>query len=135
MADQTTILAIDPGRVKCGVAVVARGLEPQTMHRAVVPADQIGQLAAELCGQYSPDLILIGNGTTASDVAAAVRTLGVPVRIVDESRTSLDARTRYFKQNPPRGLRRLIPASLQSPPAPIDDYVAVILAERYLAQL
>ncbi|HKM17981.1 MAG TPA: pre-16S rRNA-processing nuclease YqgF, partial [Limnochordia bacterium] len=34
--------------------------------------------------------------------------------------------------HPPRGWRRLLPVSLQTPPVPIDDYVAVILAQRYL---
>ena len=34
--------------------------------------------------------------------------------------------------NPPRGWRRLLPVSMQMPPEPYDDYVAVILAQRFL---
>ena len=37
----------------------------------------------------------------------------------------------YWREHPPRGLMRLIPVTMQVPPVPVDDYVAVILAERY----
>ena len=32
----------------------------------------------------------------------------------------------------PKGIARLIPKGMRTPPEPIDDYAAVILAERYL---
>ena len=134
MAEPATVLAIDPGRSKCGIAVVTGGTEPEVLHRAVVPTDQITQVLAELAARHRLDLILIGNGTTSSEAAQAAETVAVPVELVDERLTSVEARKRYFAQNPPRGLRRLIPTSLQTPDRPYDDYVAVILAERYLAQ-
>jgi hypothetical protein len=56
----------------------------------------------------------------------------VPLRAVDEHGTTLRARARYFTDHPPRGWRRLIPRSLQTPPEPYDDYVAVLLAEAAL---
>ena len=37
-------------------------------------------------------------------------------------------------QATPRGLRRLLPTSMQVPPVPVDDFVAVILGTRYLAR-
>lgn len=131
MAERGTVLAIDPGRSKCGIAVVTGGTEPEVLHRAVVPTDQITQVLADLAARHRLDLILIGNGTTSSEAAQAAETVGVPVELVDERLTSVEARKRYFAQNPPRGLRRLIPTSLQTPDRPYDDYVAVILAERY----
>jgi hypothetical protein len=36
---------------------------------------------------------------------------------------------------PPQGLTRLIPQGLRVPPRPIDDIVAILLIERYLAQI
>jgi RNase H-fold protein (predicted Holliday junction resolvase) len=132
MAEPTTVLAIDPGRSKCGIAVVTGGTEPEVLHRAVVPTDQITQILTQLSSRHRLDVILIGNGTTASQAAEAAQNVGVPVELVDERLTSVEARKRYFAENPPRGLRRLIPASLQTPGQPVDDYVAVILAERYL---
>ena len=55
------------------------------------------------------------------------------ITLVDEHLTTLEARARYFVEHPPTGLKRLLPVSMQVPPEPYDDYVAVILGERFLA--
>jgi RNase H-fold protein (predicted Holliday junction resolvase) len=133
-ADRRIVMAIDPGRCKCGVAVVAGGAEIEVLHRAVVETEGIGEAMADLSTRYEPRVILIGNGTTAAGVAKAAQELGLPVELVDERLTSMEARRRYFAENPPRGLRRLIPTSLQTPPQSCDDYAAVILAQRYLTK-
>ena len=127
-------MAIDPGRCKCGVAVVAGGTEIEVLHRAVVQAEAVREAMADLSARYAPEVILIGNGTTAAGVAKAAQELGLRVELVDERLTSMEARRRYFAENPPRGLRRLIPTSLQTPPQSCDDYAAVILAQRYLTK-
>ncbi len=135
-------MAIDPGSAKCGVAVVRRASGPaaasaeafEVVYRDVVKAARIGPVIAELVSRFCPEATLIGNGTTASDVVDTAKQVGAPqVTLVDEKFSSLVARKRYFRENPPRGLRRLIPISLQTPDRPYDDYVAVILAERYLS--
>jgi hypothetical protein len=36
---------------------------------------------------------------------------------------------------PPQGLKKLIPQGMRLPPVPIDDIVAILLIERYLAGL
>jgi RNase H-fold protein (predicted Holliday junction resolvase) len=133
--ERATVLAIDPGSCKCGVAVVAGGAMVEVLYRAVVQAEAVHDTIADLTDRYAPDAILLGNGTTSAAVAKAARESGLRVELVDEKFTSVEARARYFKQNPPRGLRGLIPVSLQTPPQPYDDYVAVILAERYLTSL
>lgn len=130
--EHMVVIAIDPGRCKCGVAVV-RGVAAEVLQRVVVPTDRVRETLADLCARYHPDVILLGNGTTSAGIAKVVEELGLRVELVDEKLTSLAARRRYFVENPPRGLRRLIPTSMQTPPEPCDDYVAVILAERYLA--
>jgi len=134
MAD--VVLAIDPGREKCGVAVVERGPDGgfRAVYRAAPDVESAPALIAEAARQYKPDVILVGDGTNSAAFVRAVEGLGpASVKVVDEKFTTLQARCRYFAENPPRGLRRLIPISLQTPPRPFDDYVAVILAERFLA--
>jgi len=73
---------------------------------------------------------VLGDGTAAKIVedALAKSASNIPVRKVDESHTSEQARALYIEQNPPRGLKKLIPRTLRVPDAPYDDYVAVILA-------
>ena len=126
------VLAIDPGRMKCGVAVVRRSHE--VVCHDVVDSAIIGQIISELAGTYKPGAIVIGDGTGSDDVVSIARKLALaPVEVIDEKFTSLLARKRFFKENPPKGLRRLVPISLQNPPRAFDDYVAVILAENYFA--
>ncbi|MCE5315500.1 MAG: pre-16S rRNA-processing nuclease YqgF [Armatimonadota bacterium] len=132
-----TILAIDPGRSKCGVAVVRAAVElprnVEILHKSVIESARLGETVIELCRRYDPDVIIIGNGTTSAQAAKTISEVDLcPIEMVDEKFTSVLARKRFFKDNPPRGLKRLIPISLQTPDRPCDDYVAVILAERYI---
>jgi hypothetical protein len=50
---------------------------------------------------------------------------------VDESHTSEQARRRYVNEKPAHGWRRLLPKALRTPETPYDDYVAILLAERW----
>ena len=87
------VLAVDPGREKCGVAVLAA--DGTVLLQEVVPTAQL----------------------------------------VDEYRTTDEAKAAYWTAHPPRGWRRLIPRGMLVPPVPVDDFVAVILAQRYLTEV
>jgi hypothetical protein len=123
-------MAIDPGRGRCGVAVC----DPAGVRaRAVVSPDELPRLAGEWQARYGVTDAVIGDRTGSAAVAHSLeRVLTVPLRAVDEQGTTLRARARYFTDHPPRGWRRLVPRSLQTPPEPYDDYVAVLLAEAAL---
>ncbi|MFB3882678.1 MAG: hypothetical protein ACE149_15535 [Armatimonadota bacterium] len=128
------VIAADPGRGKCGIAVVLRNGE--VAHRAVVPAAELAERIAELLGLYPSATVVLGNRTGAREAEAAIQArCGVRPVFVDESGSTLEGRRRYFRDNPRRGWRRLVPIGLQTPPRPYDDFVAVVLAERYLKAL
>lgn len=130
------VLAIDPGTAKCGLAIVRRssGAGTNILHHSVVSRDQLEPTIRELVSQYSPGVILMGNGTACRECEQTAERLGVgPMTLVDEKFSTLLARKLYFQHNPPRGLRRLIPTSLQTPDRPYDDYVAIILARSFLS--
>lgn len=127
------ILAVDPGRAKCGIAVVDDSgavLEKKVVDRAGLKAE-VGAMKAK----HAPDVLVIGDSTGTREALAELRDLFAEDRIhqVDERNSTLEGRYRYFDENPPRGLWRLVPLSLRYPPVPFDDYVAVILAERFIA--
>ncbi len=129
------VMAIDPGRAKCGVAIASAapaGDGIAVLYRGVIETAGLIREASELMSRFHPDALIIGNGTASSDAARALGGLGAPVTLVEEQGTTLLARKRFFRENPPRRLRRLIPTSFQTPGVPYDDYVAEILAERYL---
>lgn len=126
-----TVLGLDPGTRKCGFALLAR-LDGPPEALGIVPLEELAaQLRAVLAGR-SVDVAAIGRGTNAEQVAATVAALGLRVSLVDERGTTLLARSRFFRDHPPRGWRRLIPQGMLLPDRPIDDYAAVLIAERFL---
>lgn len=128
---QPCVLAIDPGRAKCGLAVVQR--DGTALFQAVVPTESLLAQTQELSLTYRPRAIVIGNGTGSKPLLLELQAAGLPAPLVpvDEAYTSQAARVRYLDLNPPRGWQRLLPKSLRTPPVAYDDYVALILAERY----
>lgn len=130
------VVAVDPGRDKCGVAVVdAWG---RVAEKAVVDTADLAHVISELVRrrEYKVAAVVVGDRTGARDTVRRLTDAGVSkdlIHLVDEHRSSEIGRRRYWRDNPPRGWRRLIPVGLQVPPGPYDDYVAVELACRYLS--
>ncbi|MGC4045359.1 MAG: hypothetical protein QM758_16330 [Armatimonas sp.] len=120
------VLAIDPGSHKCGLGIVSpKGI----LHREIAATEALAERVNALRNQFTPSVILMGNGTRSVALEAA---LGVEIVRVPESHTTERARQRYWQENPLQGLARLWPTSLRTPPGPVDDWVAVILAEDWL---
>ncbi|MBE9190760.1 pre-16S rRNA-processing nuclease YqgF [Gloeocapsopsis crepidinum LEGE 06123] len=133
---QPTILGFDPGRDKCGIAVM--GLDRTLYCHQVVLATEAIAAIEQLRQQFPISLIVIGDQTTAKNWKQKLVTkLSEPPSIVmvDERYTSLEARDRYWQMFPPQGLQQLLPRGLRQPPKPIDDIVAILLIERYLSRL
>lgn len=126
-----TVLSIDPGREKCGIAVVT---ESGVLRKEVIATSGMPSIVPSLISEFPIAIIIIGNGTGGRAMAESLRTivLQIPIELVDETLSTMNARKKFFKENPPKGLRRLIPLGLLVPDRPYDDYVAVILAENYL---
>jgi RNase H-fold protein (predicted Holliday junction resolvase) len=126
------IIGVDPGTRKCGLAVLAALGEPPAVLEVVELAALPGRLAA-LASQHGVELAAIGRGTNVSAVVRAVEGAGLRHVLVDERETTLRARARFFADHPPRGWRRLVPRGMLLPDRPIDDYAALLIAERYLS--
>ena len=129
----STLLAVDPGREKCGLAVVDGNA---VLARGVVARDQLTAAVRSWKGRFAISEVVVGNRTAAEEVTALVRLElpGLPVSLADETGTTLEARRLYFAEHPRRGWRRLLPVGLQVPPEPYDDYAAVVVARRRLAR-
>lgn len=132
-----TIIAVDPGRAKCGVAVVTGPDPVRCIHRAVVETTRLVVDLAALMRRFpGVKTIIIGAGTGSAPLRRALRSTftGLTVTPVDEHGSSERARARFLKENVPAGWRRLIPAGLRTPEIPYDDYVAIILAEEWFSE-
>lgn len=130
------IVALDPGREKCGIAVVHK--QQGMLMKDVIQTNELTIKIQELITQYNIRQIVIGDGTSSREVKQSLETIKIEdgplsISFIDERHSTDEARQRYWAENPPRGLKRLIPITMQVPPKPVDDYVAVILAERYFS--
>ncbi|MGF1492574.1 MAG: pre-16S rRNA-processing nuclease YqgF [Microcoleaceae cyanobacterium] len=140
------ILGFDPGRDKCGIAVVDAEVDTDgqvaelstqsVIFHHVVAADEVIPVFQSICQRFLIDKIVMGNQTTSrlwqQKLQGALPDLPT-ITLVNERYSSLEARDRYWQMYPPNGLTRLIPQGMRTPPRPIDDIVAIILVERYLA--
>lgn len=131
-----TVLAIDPGRAKCGVALVRRTEDNliQLLWHEITPTVSLEDCLSRVPDEHPYNLVIVGAGTRSRQVVERLRERlpSIGVLVVDETDSTQQARERYWEHNPRRGLRRLLPASLQVPPVPVDDYAALVLAERVL---
>ncbi|WP_421654913.1 pre-16S rRNA-processing nuclease YqgF [Leptothermofonsia sp. ETS-13] len=135
-SDQPVILGFDPGRRKCGLAVM--GVDRTLRYHEVVVTESAIATIQTLRQQFPISIVVMGDQTTAKDWKQRLTTeLEDPLRVVlvDERHSSLEARDRYWKMYPPKGIYRLIPKALRRIPRPIDDIVAILLIERYLERL
>ncbi|MBF2077995.1 MAG: pre-16S rRNA-processing nuclease YqgF [Synechococcales cyanobacterium T60_A2020_003] len=127
------ILGFDPGRQKCGLAVVTT--DKFVLSHQIVNAEEAIATLQTLYQQFPVITLVMGDQTTAQEWKQKIQT-GVEevgdIVLVDERYTSLEARDRYWEMYPPRGLTQIIPKGMRTPPRPIDDIVAILLVERYL---
>lgn len=129
------IIAVDPGREKCGIAVV-RSSEEAVLQQ-VVETTELVSCVRKLAEQFDTLTVVLGDGTAHKQAEDELTSIQVgdkllTVELVDEKHSTEEARHLYWKYNPPKGLKRLLPVSMQVPPEPVDGYVAIILAHRYL---
>jgi RNase H-fold protein (predicted Holliday junction resolvase) len=133
---QPVILGFDPGRQKCGLAVM--GLDRRLYYHEVIPATEAIATIQLLQQQYPISFLVMGDQTSAKEWRQnIIDGLAEPLRIVpvDERYSTLEARDRYWQMYPPQGLAKLIPQGMRTLPRAIDDIVAILLIERYLGQL
>jgi RNase H-fold protein (predicted Holliday junction resolvase) len=125
------ILGFDPGKDKCGIAV--RSSTGKIYTHEVVASEEAIDYLISLCQKYPIELLVMGNQTTSKvwqqKIAAKIN---IPLSLVDERNSTLEARDRYWQMFPPKGLQKLIPQGMRLPDRPIDDIVAILLIERHL---
>jgi RNase H-fold protein (predicted Holliday junction resolvase) len=102
--------------------------------REVVKTEEVPCKLRDVALTAPYTMVIIGGGTSSRPLVEKIREEmpSMGILMVDERDTTLQARERYWEHNKRTGWRKLLPASMQNPPAPVDDFVALILAERVL---
>jgi RNase H-fold protein (predicted Holliday junction resolvase) len=125
-------LGIDPGRSKTGLALVNGAGKIVKLH--IAESQNIDNEIVEFIKNSCPVHIVLGNGTNSRNIGESVKRVlpDVLVAVVEEAHSTEEARALYWQENPPKGLKKLIPLGMLVPPAPLDAYAAVILVRRFL---
>lgn len=125
-------LAIDPGREKTGIAIL--NIDGNVLEHKIISSENLIQQIKKLIFAYAINLIVMGNGTSSKTKYKLLKQeiKNIKIELINEYRTTDEARKLYFKENPPKGLKRLIPLGMQVPPVPVDDYAAIAIGKKYL---
>ena len=125
-------LGIDPGRSKTGLALVDGNGKIISLH--IAESQNINNEILEFTKENCPAQIVLGNGTNSRNICEAVQNVlpNIAVTVVEEAHSTEEARVLYWEENPPQGLKKLVPMGMLVPPIPLDAYAAVILVRRFL---
>jgi len=126
------LMGIDPGRNKCGVAVLTD--EGKEVLKEISKTSDLSKKLEDLLQDYSIDKIILGNGTYADKVFNILKLFFDEKEIifVEEENSTYIAEEKYLKENPPLGLSFLNKVMKFKPKRPLDDDTAVVLVEKYL---
>lgn len=125
------ILAIDPGREKTGIAILNNS---DVLEHKIINSDELVQIIKSLLEKYIIKTIVMGNGTSSKKKYDLLKQefIDRDIVLINEYRTTDEARKLYFQENPPKGWKKLIPLGMQVPPVPVDDYAAIVIGRKYL---
>lgn len=125
------ILAIDPGREKTGIAILKNS---DVLEHKIINSNELVQIIKSLLEKYIIKTIVMGNGTSSKKKYDLLKRefIDRDIVLINEYRTTDEARKLYFQENPPKGWKKLIPLGMQVPPVPVDDYAAIVIGRKYL---
>jgi RNase H-fold protein (predicted Holliday junction resolvase) len=128
----TRLVAIDPGRSKCGLVLV----DPKAsavLDGKVIAAAAVIDLINSWQKQAPLQRMMIGNGTS-SEYWQKLLSHIAPLQVVEERGTTLRARQRYWQLWPPNNWQRWLPRGMILPPHDLDAVAALVLLEDHLQQ-
>ena len=132
MVASRVYVGFDPGKDKCGMAIVQANGMP--LRHEVVASVQAIETLVSWCSAFDIEALILGDQTGAKQWRSRIQTVlpGLRVELIDERFSSQEARGRFWDMYPARGFDRLVPRGMRVPPRAIDDVVAIILVERFL---
>ena len=124
------ILSIDPGKYKCGL-VFAEFSEQKVYKAIVLKSEILDDYVRNLNSVEDISKIIIGNGTSCSDIQKKLDFLKKEIINFEEKNTTYRAKERYFQLFPISGLKFLIPREIFILNKNLDAISALIILEDY----
>ena len=124
------LIAIDPGKRKCGL-VLAETIEKKVYRAIIVKSELIEDYVRDLITAEDISQIIIGNGTTSKEIREKLFFFKKEIIIFEEKNTTFRAKARYFELFPITGLKFLIPREIFILNKNLDAISALIILEDY----
>ena len=124
------VITIDPGKSKCGL-VLADISEKKVYKAIILKSELLENYVRNLIAAEDISQIIIGNGTTSSEIREKLFFLKKEIITFEEKNTTYRAKARYFELFPISGLKFLIPREVFILNKNLDAISALIILEDY----
>ena len=124
------LISIDPGKYKCGL-VLAELNEKKVYEAIVLKSEMLEDYVRNLTSDEDISKIIIGNGTSSSEIKKSLDFLKQEIITFEEKNTTYKAKARYFELFPNSGLKLLIPREFFILNKNLDAISALIILEDY----
>ena len=124
------VIAIDPGKSKCGLVLVDI-TEKKVFNAIIVKSELLEKYVRNLIKSEDIKQIIIGNGTTSSEIKEKLYFFKKEIIFFNEKNTTYRAKARYFELFPISGLKFLIPREIFILNKNLDAISALIILEDY----
>ena len=124
------VITIDPGKNKCGL-VLAEISEKKVYKAIILKSELLENYVRNLIAAEDISQIIIGNGTTSSEIREKLFFLKKEIITFEEKNTTYRAKARYFEIFPISGLKFLLPREVFILNKNLDAISALIILEDY----
>ena len=124
------VIAIDPGKSKCGL-VLAEISEKKVYKAIVLKSELVEDYVRNLNTVEDISQIIIGNGTTSRQIREKLDFFKKEIITFEEKNTTFRAKARYFELFPISGLKCLISKEFFILNKNLDAVSALIILEDY----
>ena len=124
------VITIDPGKSKCGL-VLAEISEKKVYKAIILKSELLGNYVRNLITAEEISQIIIGNGTTNSEIREKLDFFKKEIITFEEKNTTYRAKARYFELFPISGFKFLIPREVFILNKNLDAISALIILEDY----
>ena len=124
------LISIDPGKYKCGL-VLAEISEKKVYKAIIIKSELLEDYVRHLNTVEDISKIIIGNGTTSSEVREKLDFYKKEIITFEEKNTTYRSKSRYFELFPISGLQFLIPREVFILNKNLDAISALIILEDY----
>ena len=124
------LISIDPGKYKCGL-VLAEISEKKVYKANILKSELFEDYVRNLNSVEDISKIIIGNGTTSSEIRQKLKFFKKEIITFEEKNTTYRAKARYFELFPISGLKSLLPREIFILNKNLDAISALVILEDY----